>query len=289
MRRDNDNERTTDSAGAPSSAFELRFLGTGAADHDWARLGASDVRGSAGTLFGGRVLIDAGVTGLENLTRFGVDPAGLRAIVITHSHDDHFKPAVIAKILDLRGDGAERIDIYCTPQALEQLDAVLPAGMFQGHAIRSGDRFTVDEMRFTALPANHALKDFSEEAFHYLIETPYGNILYALDGAWLTRRERLLIGDRQLRLIVWDATMEKAGDWRCFEHNDLAMIDLMMLSLRGTETVDEKTICVLNHIARTLWPEDAAEAEALAAAHGYLLAHDGMRLELKSVRDGGRK
>lgn len=281
-------DQTEEAVTRLSSTFEIQFLGTGAADHDWAHLGSPGVRGSAGTLFGGKILIDAGVTGLKNLTRFGVEPAALRAIVITHSHNDHFDPAVIGDILRLRG-GAEKIDIYCTPPALEQLNETLPVGTFQGHAIRSGDRFSVDEFRFTALPANHALKDFSEEAFHYLIETPYGNILYALDGAWLTRRERLLIGDRQLRLIVWDATMEKAGDWRCFEHNDLAMIDLMMLSLRGTGTVDEKTVCVLNHIARTLWPEDAAEAEAIAAAHGYLLAHDGMRLELKSVRDGGRK
>jgi len=76
-------------------------------------------------------------------------------------------------------------------------------------------------------------------------------------------------------MIVLDATMGGPGDWRAFEHNDLAMIGLMMQALRTGGGVHDRTLCVLGHLARTLWPADPLEAEDLAAERGWLLASDG--------------
>ena len=68
------------------------LLGTGAADHLWERIGEADVRGSAGTLINRNILFDYGITGKENLSRAGIAPDELDAIIFTHSHPDHFGP-----------------------------------------------------------------------------------------------------------------------------------------------------------------------------------------------------
>ena len=50
----------------------------------------------------------------------------------------------------------------------------------------------------------------------------------------------------------------------------------MVSSLTTTGAVDSRTVCVLDHIARTLWPADLRDAERLATDRGWVLAADGM-------------
>ena len=262
-------------ADAPRRTLAVRTLGTGAGDHKWDRLGEPGVRGSAGTLIDGRVLIDCGVTGRANLARFGVAPDALTDLVVTHSHGDHFNAGQIERVLADRSPSAPPLAVWAAPQPLAKLEAALP-GRFAGHALRPGDAFETGGLRWTALPANHLIVgDPTEQALHYLVESPAGNLLYALDGAWMLKQARLLIGKRRLDMIVWDATMTESGDGRIFEHNNLAMIGLMMQTLAATGCAHAQTVCVLTHVARTLWPADPREAESLAAAKGWLLAADG--------------
>ncbi|MFA7185763.1 MAG: MBL fold metallo-hydrolase, partial [Victivallales bacterium] len=221
------------------------------------------------------ILIDCGVTGIANLSRFGISPDTLTDLIITHSHRDHFVPAVIAEIIASRTTETP-LNIRAAPEAIALLSEKF-AGKFTPYSLLPGDRFTIGNLNFTALPANHQVENSTEQALNYLIETPYGNILYALDGAWMLKKARMLIGDKKLRMIFWDATMAEPGNWRIFEHNDPAMISLMMTALEKEGTVNGETIVVLDHLARTLWPENPETA----AVHNWLLAFDGMELELK--------
>lgn len=269
------------SAATARRTLSVRTLGTGAADHHWDRLGEPGVRGSAGTLIDGRVLIDCGATGHANLTRFGVAPSALTDLVITHSHGDHFNTEQIGRVIAERTPSAPALAVWAAPQVIARLQTALP-GRFAGHALKPGDVFGIGDLRWTALSANHLIiADPSEQALHYLIEAPYGRLLYALDGAWMLKQARLLIGKKRLDMIVWDATMSKPGDMRIFEHNDLDMIGHMMQSLTATGCADARTICILDHVARTLWPADPREAEKLAADRGWLLAADGREFRLE--------
>ncbi len=263
-------------------ALSVRTLGTGAADHHWDRLGEPGVRGSAGTLIDGRVLIDCGVTGYANLTRFGIAPSALTDLVITHSHDDHFDVEQIGRVIADRNPSVSTLAVWAAPQVIARLQTALP-GRFAGHALKPGDVFEIGDLQWTALPANHLIvADPSEQALHYLVETPCGRLLYALDGAWMLKQARRLIGKKRLDMIVWDATMSKPGDMRIFEHNDLDMIGHMMQSLTATKCADAQTVCILDHVARTLWPADPREAEKLAADRGWLLAADGREFKLQA-------
>ncbi len=269
----------TETANRPRP-FHIKTLGTGASDHDWSRLGAPGVRGSASTLIDGHLLIDCGSTGNANLTRASIPPNALTDLVITHSHGDHFHVGEIRKVIENRTSDQPPLTVWAVPQALAKLEQHIP-GRFIGKALAPGTMFDIGRCHLTALPANHQLPDLSEHALHYLIETPCGNLLYALDGAWMLKQTRQLIGKKRLNMIIWDATMSKTGDTRIFEHNDLAMIGMMMQSLATTGCVDSKTVCVLDHVARTLWPSNIVEAENLAAERGWVLVADGMDLELR--------
>lgn len=263
----------------PTGPVTVRTLGTGAADHDWKHLGEPGVRGSTSTLIDGHILIDCGTTGRANLDRFGIAPDTLTDLVVTHSHGDHFNVDEIRKVIDGRSAGQAPLAVWAVAESLARLDRDLSRPI-TGHAIAPGTRFEIGRCRFTALPANHLLADPAEPALHYLIETEVGNLLYALDGAWMLKQARLLIGKTRLDMIIWDATMSETGDWRIFEHNDLAMIGLMMQSLEASHCVDARTVCVLDHVARTLWPADLQEAEKRASDRGWILAADGMELKL---------
>ena len=266
---------------ATRATLSVRTLGTGAGDHTWERLGEPGVRGSSGTLIDGRVLIDCGVTGRANLSRFGIAPNALTDLVITHSHGDHFNVGQIDRVIADRAKSAPPLAVWAAPQLIDRLQSALP-GRFAGHALKPGEIFETGALRWTALPANHLIvADPAEQALHYLVEAPSGNLLYALDGAWMLKQARSLINKKRLDLIVWDATMSKPGDMRIFEHNDLDMIDHMMQSLKAAGNVHAETVCVLTHVARTLWPADLREAEKLAADRGgWLLAADGREFRL---------
>jgi L-ascorbate metabolism protein UlaG (beta-lactamase superfamily) len=259
----------------------VRFLGTGAADHQWKRIGEPGVRGSCSTLVDGHVLIDCGATGMSNLARAGVAPGALTDLVLTHSHGDHFSIPEIRKVLDARGADLPPLGVWAAPQLIAALERRL-AGRFNGHALAAGTAFAIGRLRLTALPANHMIEaDPTEQPLHYLVSTPRGNLLYALDGAWMLKPERLLIGKTRLDMIVWDATIGgKPGDRRIFEHNDLAMIAHMERTLKAAGCIDGQTVRVLDHTARTLWPGDPGEARRLASEGGWVLADDGLELEL---------
>lgn len=257
-------------------------LGTGAADHHWNKIGSPGVRGSASTLIDEHILVDCGKTGVSNLTRANIQPGQITDLLITHSHIDHFDLGQIQQLIESRSSNQKPLNIWGSTQRINALEKEITLeGKFVPHIIKAADIFQIKLCQVTVLPANHPLGDPQEQAFNFLFHTPHGNILYALDGAWMLKQARDLIGKTPLHMIFWDATMSKAGDWRIFEHNDLEMIGLMMQSLKKSGCVIDQTICVLSHIARTLWPADLNEAEKLAKDRGWVLAADGMSFELK--------
>ena len=271
--------------------IEVLFCGTGAADWDWEnydgsgtkareRNGALAMRGSCSTLLGGRVLIDCGVTGFRSLVRWGANPRALREVWFTHSHGDHCHPCEIAALLVARGLHVAPLRLRGTAPLLERLAAALggAAGRFELRPFAPLAPFRTQGWLVTPLPANHLTGIPGETPVHFLVRTPEASILYALDGAWMMAAARRAIGSEPLDLIVWDATVEKPGDWRIFEHNDLGMVRAMAARLAADGVVRRSTVQVLDHVARTLWRAPPR------ARRPFRIARDGMRLVVGSRR-----
>ncbi len=254
--------------------MKLVFLGTGAADWDWTHFRA-ETRGSTSTLVDGHILVDAGQTARHNFLRAGISPECIRDILITHSHSDHFSPESICA---LAAESCTKPHLYASPQALQQI----PDGLCNKHPLRIGEKLRIGTCEVTVLRANHALKDPSESAFHFLFNTPEKRMLYALDGAWMCSDACRLLEGRLIDLIVWDATCGNTfDDWRFADHNDLAMIRSMRNSLQMLGIISTGTIHLFDHIARTLWPENEQECIQLAQQFSGQLVFDGMKMSLE--------
>ena len=257
--------------------FELLFCGTGAADWDWSRYGRRGVRGSCATLLGRGVLVDCGPTVPRALARFGADPRALRELWFTHSHSDHCDPAAVAALLAARGRRAAPLRLRGTAPLLSRLAAALgaePGGRFETVPLEPLAPFRTRGWLVTPLPANHLGAVPGETCVHYLVRGRRKSILYALDGAWMTTAARRAIGSAPLDLVVWDATVEKPGDWRIFEHNDVGMVRAMAARLAADGVARPDTVHVLDHLARTLW------RAPVRPPRPFLAARDGLRLEV---------
>jgi phosphoribosyl 1,2-cyclic phosphodiesterase len=256
--------------------ISVKTLGTGAADHEWSRIGDADVRGSATTLIDNKIMIDCGVTGIANLTRAGIDPKDIEVLMITHSHVDHCKIEEIDKLLNLCG---KEIKIIADKWIIEEIAKV--NSNFVASPLACGNETTLyDDITVLALPANHEVSG-QDIPRHYLFKTNCGNLLYALDGAWMIRQARKFIGQTKLDMIIWDATMSQAGNWRIFEHNDVTMVNTMFQVFKTDGIANENTQVILTHMARTLWPEFQEDCQAIADEYGFTAAFDGAEFELK--------
>ncbi len=257
--------------------MKIQFLGTGAADWDWSRPLSTEVRGSSCTLFDDKILIDAGETAWENILRFGVSPDKISHILITHTHMDHFNPVVIKKIAEAAGR-TTKLHVYASPEGISQLDH----SVMNTTELSFGDKFSIYSLDFEVLSANHMLKNEMEAAYHFLITTPENKrLLYTLDGGWMTSYTRNKLGFNQLHMIIWDATSGTSlKDWRFADHNDLEMIQFMREALTARTIVNDSTVHVFTHIARTLWPLSAEERQKAASQYKGILVDDGDILNL---------
>lgn len=243
----------------------LKILGTAGGRIECARFGQPGGSGNSSALLNGCILFDTGPTVLQALKNFG-DEKNIKEILITHSHWDHFSPDVVTQLAELNPGVRVRADRTILKQLPDHI---------QTSELKPGDVFETCSCRFTALPANHAIADHPEETpLHYLCETPDGNCLYALDGAWMTTLAKRLIEKHPLKLIVWDATCGADDDWRMFEHNTPGMLFIMRNALKEMGVITAGTRLLLSHLARAqLW---TPEAEKRVEDEGFEIAFDGM-------------
>jgi len=231
--------------------MKLHFLGTGAADFDISQYSTSpDFRRNSSLLIDGELLIDPGRCLFEFESTFGYRGlyAGVRDIINTHRHSDHFCEETLDK--------------------LTQNGAVF-------HPMNAGDIVETEGYIIRALEANHRT---AESPVHFIIESKKDGkrIFYGCDGAWLPYdTNRAILGTGHIDLMIFDCTIgDISGDYRIFEHNNVAMVTEM----RGAF----KTVCprfIVSHLSRTLHPGHT-EAAAVLAAHGFETAYDNMITEV---------
>ena len=226
--------------------MKLLFLGTGAAD--WitpTAMAETSRRRCSSALIDDTILIDPGPHVLEALKSFGKDKNQIKYIINTHMHSDHYNKDVVNEFLSL---GATVVDV--------------PTGKVKsvaGYKIRSfrGNHFT------------------SKKTKHFIIQKDASTLFYGLDGAWLLDKEVAAIKKYKPNLAVLDCTIgNKIGDYRIFEHNNIAMVKEIKSSLNSF--VDR---FIISHMARTL---HASHKELVNQMKEFNIdvAFDGLEVEI---------
>ncbi len=226
--------------------MKIKFLGTGAADWPIEKpKDAVEYRRLSSALIDGCLLIDPGPQIVEALKELGVLKSGVKYIINTHHHSDHFSATTLEQ---LQKNGAEFI------------------------SFSAGETKTVGGYTVSAFCANHST---CKEAVHFLISNGDKTLFYGLDGAWLLYDEVQAIKSSKPDLAVLDATIGFIdGDYRIFEHNNLYMV----LEMQKTLSPYIKQFCI-SHMARTLHT-DHATLESDMQKYGVITAYDGLELEI---------
>lgn len=226
--------------------MRITFLGTGAADWPLERSeGLLEFRRLSSALVDDVLLIDPGPQVLDALAEYGKAAAGIRYILNTHRHSDHYSTDTVAR--------------------LESLGAALIP-------IADGEERQIGRYTVTAYRGNHGT---SAHTLHYMITDQQRTLFYGLDGAWLLYDEVQAIMKYRPDLAVLDATIGYVdGDYRVFEHNNLNMV----LEMKKTLDAYVGKFCI-SHMARTLHTDQKTLEEEMEQ-HQILVARDGLETEL---------
>ena len=224
--------------------MNVLFLGTGAADYTHQHRMLDGYRRNSSILIDGTLLIDPGPCVPDAIECFGVDVSGIKYVLHTHEHFDHYNEGTLSF---LRNSGATHI------------------------RLADGESIDVGGYHITALKGNHSVP-----VQHFIVDNGKHKLFYALDSAWLLYEEISAIrACGGVDLAVLDGTVGfTKGDYRIFEHCDMDMIISMSKTLSGFVG----RICI-SHMARTLHADHATLSHAMAE-HGIEVAYDGLTITL---------
>lgn len=281
--------------------MRAQFLGTAAAEGypdpfcgcDNCRrsqaLGWPNLRKRSALLIDGELLVDLGPDLLAAAQQHGVSLNPVRYCVQTHEHEDHFHPALFVARSPYCGvHDAPRLDFYATPGAIERATRAIGSFAALGHdeacarlnlalhPIEPFQTFAVGPYRVTTVLAAH---DPALVPLLYLIERDGHALFYATDtgplpaGTWAALRAW---GGR-LDVAVLDHTMGHGEG--SSGHLNGEQFRGEVARLREQELLANEARVYATHIAHhSNPPHDELVAEV--AAHGYLVAHDGLTIAI---------
>jgi len=226
--------------------MKIRFLGTGAAD--WVLCKEpqkGNYRHLSSAVIDGVLLIDPGPEVFISAEKFGIDLSGVKYIINTHSHSDHYSLDTLEK---LQKAGAEFISFAPEEQK------------------------TVGEYAISAYEGNHGT---ATDTVHFIIEKDGKRIFYGLDSAWLLYKEVAAIKKNGVDMAVLDATIGNVdGDYRIFEHNNLLMVKEMQKTLKPFVKK-----FVISHMAYTLHDPHEVLSQEMQESD-IVTAFDSLELEV---------
>ena len=209
----------------------------------------------------------------------------IRNIVFTHSHPDHLNTFEIinglgkysAKYpdsyppLNIFGNAAVERKIM---HECEMASAVISSRLIF-HEIHEGDKFTVDDLKFTAFKANHKL---DEESLIFVIQSKGKAIFYGNDtGAIFPQSLQELKKENIIFDVVSMDTSRGTlpGDTHMGLRENIEFKN--WLAVNGL--VHDRTQYYLNHYSH-MCGMTVADYSSLVSKYGFQLTYDGMTIEV---------
>ena len=243
--------------------------------------GGADIRSRSGALVDGVLKLDFPPDSYWQMLRDGIDYALLTAVLITHTHTDHY---AVWDLMTRLPHYANLPDVApLTIVGNEKCGELLAAELLKKHEPDGGGRLEFLRIRpyvplklgnhtVTAVKANHKP---SEEALNYVVERDGKKLLYAHDtGVFLPETLEFLKG-MALDFVSMDCTsgLHDTGD----HHMGLPNCRRMRDSLVRSGAARPGAVFALSHVSHN---SHVSHARLLEAADGFLVAHDGMETQI---------
>lgn len=245
------------------------------------RLGGKNIRTRSQALINDDLLLDLPPDNHLHSLYYGLDLGKVRALLITHSHSDHFYPEDLeflrepyshtyqGRMLVFGNDAIERgLVRACGGTGSERF-------RFQFQEAKPGETFDALSYTVTPLRATHQK---GETCLFYHIAQGEKSVLYAHDTGALTEENFGCLAKLpgKLGLVSLDCTCQKEKDGRY--HMGLADDVEQKERLLDLGIADEKTIWVVNHFSHNGgWLHE--EISEQAARFGMIASYDGMTVE----------
>jgi len=245
--------------------------------------GGKDLRRRTSYLLDDSIMVDWGPDAYSSMLAFGVDYSGLRHLLITHSHPDHWAPAD----LQYRREGfavlppGSWLTIHGNRKVGESLACLLGAdGGLDSYALRFdqvgwGDvRELSDGVVVECLKAAHAPE---EEALNFLFTVAGRHCLIGNDtGPWPDETWRRL-SEVTLDVVILDSTSGLLPAGR-YHHNAQGVVatrnELMKLG-----SLAAGAVFVANHFSHN-GGMNHDDLERFFSPHDILVGYDGMELQI---------
>ncbi len=276
--------------------MEVLLLGTGSAD-GWPNpfctcatcataLADGEVRGQTAALVDGRVLLDCGPEAPRAALRHGRSLAGVRALLLTHSHPDHVGPAAL--LFRSWVGGTEPLDVVGPAPAVDACrDWVGPNDPVAFHPVRAGDRLDLDGgYAVHVLAAAHGDAHSGPGVLYDVTGPDGGRLLYATDTAPLPAATVEAVTGRRYHVVLLEETFGDHLDHGT-DHLDLATFPQVTTALRACGAVDEATQVVGVHLSHHNPP--TPELAGRLAASGATVVPDGTVLTAPPGPPRGRR
>ncbi|HWP31830.1 MAG TPA: MBL fold metallo-hydrolase [Fimbriimonadales bacterium] len=267
--------------------MRILLTGTGAADgvpamfadsevSEYARThGGKEMRLRASALVDDVLRIDFPADTLAQIHRFGLRAKDWKAILITHSHDDHLDVKELQYFLPpFVPLEIPRPVIYGNEAVLKVLGEMYGEG-FQKKELKSFQKEEICGYEVIPIRAYHKL---DEESLNFLIRKDGKTLLYATDTGYYQQETWDFLRDWKLDLAIMECTdgfapTEYWGHLSCEDF--LRVVEKM----RQLGCVSEKTKFVTTHHAHAGMATHKA-LEEFFLPHGIDVGFDGMLLEI---------
>ncbi len=297
--------------------MKLTFLGTAAAEmypapfcdcpHCAAarREGGKNIRANSAALIDDDILLDMNTTCHYVAARLGISLAGIRHVLVTHPHPDHFAPDRL-RWRRTTADGVPPFDPASgvwsarytqTPEMVVHgndfvraaLEAVIPPDVQRAarydlrfECIRENEETDCGDFSFVPLRANHGKTPGM--AHCYMVRRGGRTLLYALDAGGFDAPQLAVMARFRFDCVVMEGTFG-LGAYRDEAlalpvgqgHMNLRKNRALRAFLLKNGCIGEGTPCVLSHLCPHYTPLHE-EFEAVARQAGMTVAYDGMEI-----------
>lgn len=209
----------------------------------------------------------------------GLPLANIEHLIVTHSHADHFAPMDLHYLAEPFALTQNRsFHIYGNAAVLEKY--ALQHGenerlnnIVHLHQLQASVPIHIHNYIITPVPTFH---DAKEECFLFIIEKEDTSILYAHDSACFSAQTLESMRGNHFSLVVMDCTSLQVGGY-FKNHMGLPDNKAMQEKMISIGCITAQTPIVVTHFAHTFNPS-RENAQAQAAAYGYIAAYDGIVL-----------
>lgn len=278
--------------------MEILLLGTGAAD-GWPNpfcscasctgaLAAGEVRGQTSALVDGRLMLDCGPEAPRAALRWSVTLAGVRHLLLTHSHPDHAGPTAV--LFRSWAGRAEPLDLVGPAEAIAVFqDWLGPDDPVRARPVVAGDCLDLDGYLVRVLAAAHGDQMTGPGVLYDVTAPDGGRLLYATDTGPVPEETLRAATGRDYHVVLLEESFGDRLDHGT-DHLDLGTFPLAVAALRSVGAVTSGTRVVAVHLGHHNPPRD--QLRARLAEWGAEALPDGARLRTPGPspvrRPGGR-